>query len=138
MSVTYLEPDEGVQQKEEGWPVGHNEVQELPHGQPNCTQKIKYYGLSTGQLLLSYPDPVFMASPAGAGIQTGDLLVEGRGFYHLAMSPPLQLHTRKSSINNKRGNSTSHSSSCYSFIFFYFFFFHFFNKSKVKFIGFCI
>ena len=35
----------------------------------------KVWGLSSGQLLCSYPDPVFTASPGRAGIQTSDLLV---------------------------------------------------------------
>ena len=48
----------------------------------------KHLGYHLGNYLCSNPDPVFPASPRGAGIQTGDLLVIGRALYHWAVSPP--------------------------------------------------
>ena len=55
--------------------------------------QIKFWGLSSGQLQRSYPDPAFAASPGGTGIRTWDILVVGRVLYHRAISPPhLQIH----------------------------------------------
>ena len=47
------------------------------HGDSN-----EFWGLSSGQLQRSYPDPAFAASPGGSGIRTWDLLVVGRVLYH--------------------------------------------------------
>ena len=52
-------------------------------------EKMKFRGLSSGQLQRSYPDPAFAASPGGTEIRTWNLLVVGRVLYHRAISPPL-------------------------------------------------
>ena len=51
---------------------------------------MKFWGLSSGELKRSNPDPAFAASPGGTGIRTCDLLDVDRVLYYRAISPPAQ------------------------------------------------